>query len=787
MTADVVLVLAIVAVAVVLFVTEWVRYDMIALLILVTLAVTGTIPATEAIQGFGDPAVVTIAGVLVLSGGLYRTGVANLLGRQVLRLAGASAVRITFVLMMTAGLLSGIMNNIAVGALLLPVVLDIARRIGQPPSRLLIPLAFATLLGGMTTLIGTAPNILIAGALFEAGLEPFEMFDFTPLGLTVLLAGTLCMVLFGGRLLPRRYAEGSGESADVDLRGQYEIEEMLFTISVPQDSGLAGRSLVDCRLGLALGLGVLAVRREGRMILAPRPNFKLRGGDRVVAAGQPEAFETLRGWGHFIEPGGEPPSTGQLVSGPVDLAEMEVAGDSPIAGQTLGEIDFRNRYRAHVVAIAREGAVRRARIHETKLKAGDVLVVLGTRDKLQQLRYASEFCHIQRLTANEATRRYQLSRWLLRLEVPSGSRLEGHTLEETRLRRAFDLAVLEIQRDGKGIVLPSPGTRLKAGDVLVVEGRRDNFLVLDSLVDLELRPTAPGIGELESEKVGFAELTLAPRATLAGRSLKELFFREKYGLSVLAIWRGGRSYHSSVEVRSMPLRFGDALLVYGERARLRLLARDPGFLVLTEEMREIFRAPRAPLALSIMAAVVLSASTGLLPIFIAAPAGALMMVFTGCMTADEAYEAVQWKVILLIGGMLALGVAMQESGTATLIARSVLGRAAELGPMALLGGLFMVTALAAQFIPTAAVAVLMSPIALNTAAEVGVSPYALMMVVAVGASAAFMSPFGHPVNLLVMGVGGYRVADYAKVGIPQVIVLLLVVLFVLPIIWPLAV
>jgi di/tricarboxylate transporter len=787
MTADIILVLAIVAVAIVLFVTEWVRYDMIALLVLVTLAVTGTVPGLEAIQGFGDPAVVTIAAVLVLSGGLYRTGVANLLGRQMLRLAGASPARITLVVMMTAGLLSGIMNNIAVGALLLPVVLDIARRIGQPPSRLMIPLAFATLLGGLTTLIGTAPNILIAGALFEAGLEPFDMFDFTPLGLTVLVAGTLCMVLLGGRLLPHRWEEGAGDSVDAELRGQYEIEEMLFTIAVPQASGLAGRSLVDCRLGLALGLSVLAVRREGRMILAPRPSFKLREGDRVVAAGRPEAFETLRGWGHFIEPGGELPSTGQLVSGPVGLAEMEVASDSALAGQTLREIDFRNRYRTHVVAIAREGAIRRARIHETRLKVGDVLVVLGTSDRLQQLRYASEFCNIRRLTSEEATQRYQLSRWLLRLEVPSGSLLEGRTLKETRLRRAFDLAVLEIQRDGEGVVLPGPATQLKAGDVLVVEGRRDNFLVLDALVDLELKPSAPRVRDLESEKVGFAELTLAPRATLAGKSLKEVFFREKYGLSVLAIWRGGRSYHSSVEVRSMPLRFGDALLVYGERTRLRLLARDPGFLVLTEEMREIFRGPKAPVALAIMAAVVLSASTALLPIYIAAPAGALMMVFTGCLTADEAYEAVQWKVILLIGGMLALGVAMQETGTAGLIARSALGRAAEIGPLALLGGLFMVTALAAQFIPTAAVAVLMSPIALNTAVEAGVSPYSLMMVVAVGASAAFLSPFGHPVNLLVMGVGGYRVADYTKVGIPLVIVLLLVVLFVLPIIWPLAI
>jgi di/tricarboxylate transporter len=786
MTAEVWLVLVIVAVAVVLFVTEWVRYDMVALLVLVALALTGTIPASDAIKGFGDPAVVTIASVLVLSGGLYRTGVANLIGSQVLRLAGTSPWRVTLAMMLTAGILSGFMNNIAVGALLLPVVLDIARRIGQPPSRLLIPLAFSTLLGGMTTFIGTAPNILISGALAETGLEPFGMFSFTPLGITALLIGTLCMVLFGSRLLPRRWPEGESEAADVDLRGQYELEQMIFTLKLPEVTELEGRTLVECRLGLALGLSVLAVHRRGRIIHAPGPAFTLRGGDEVVAAGEPDALETLCGWGHLVDPGGEAPSTVQLVSESVGLAELEVGPESSLTGQTLGEIDFRNRFHAHVVAIRRDEAIRRARIHETRIWPGDVLVVLAGRENLAQLRYTSDFSAIEPLSAEDATQRYQLRRWLLRLEVPQGSLLEGRTLAETRMRRAFDLAVLEIQRGDETLRLPAPATALRGGDVLVVEGRRDDFLILDALVDLKLDRSAPRIRDLESEDVGFAEVTLAPRSTLVGDSLKDIFFREKYGLSVLSIWRGGRSYHSSVEVRSMALRFGDALLVYGKRARLRRLVHDPGFLVLTEALREVFRAPRAPLAMAIMGAVVISASTGLLPIYIAAPAGALLMVFTGCLTPDEVYEAIQWRVVLMVGGMLALGVAMQESGTAALIARSVLTRAAEIGPMALVASLFLVTALSAQFIPTAAVAVLMSPIALNTATQANMSPHAMLMVVALGASAAFLSPFGHPVNLLVMGVGGYKVTDYTKAGAPLVVVLLLIVLFVLPVVWPLA-
>ena len=191
MNADIIIVLVIIAVAVVLFVTEWVRYDGVAITVLLALAISGVIPMARAIEGFANPAVVTIAAVLVLSGGLYRTGVANLVGAQVMRLAGNSPVRVTALMMLTAGLMSGLMNNIAATALLLPVVLDIARRLGMRPSRLLIPLAFASLLGGMTTLIGTGPNILLASVLERSGEGSFGLFSFTPVGAAALLVGIL--------------------------------------------------------------------------------------------------------------------------------------------------------------------------------------------------------------------------------------------------------------------------------------------------------------------------------------------------------------------------------------------------------------------------------------------------------------------------------------------------------------------------------------------------------------------------------------------------------------------
>ncbi len=777
---------AIVGAAVVLFVTEWLRFDLVAVLVLVALALAGLVPAAEAIQGFGSPAVVTVAGVLVLSGGLYRTGVANLVGAQVMRWAGDSPLRLIALLMLTAGLLSGIMNNIAVTALLLPVALQISRRLRLPASRLLIPLAWASLLGGMTTLIGTAPNILISGAAGAAGLEPFGMFAFAPVGIAVLLAGIVYMALVGRRLLPARRGEGDEEAATVDLRGVQELQERLFTLELPDDSGLAGRTLVESRLGLALGLNVLAVRRDRRWIRAPGTDFRLRGGDVIVVAGEPGPVSDLREWGQLMDPGAAHPATSDLVSDSMRLAELVVGSDSSLGGLTIFESDFRNRFRAHVVAVRRGPAVRRSKIQATVLEPGDVLVVLAREDQLAQLRYAPEFSEIRSLTAEQTARRYHLERWLLRFEVPAGSKLAGMSLERTRLLEAFDLTVLRILREEGGTMVPSASDQLREGDVLLVEGRESDYAVLTALQDLEIQPQAPPLAELESEGVGFAEVTLAPRATLVGKTLREIFFREKYGLTVLAIWRGGRSVRSNVEVRSLKLKFGDALLVWGERSKLRLLAADPGFLVLAEEMREVFRVGRAPIAIAIMAAVFVAVTTGLTEIYVAAPAGALLMVFTGCLTSDEVYGFIQPKVIVLIGGMLALGLALERTGAAELIARDLIGRAAAGGSVMLIASLFLLCVAAAQFVPTAAVAVLMAPIALSSAAEAAVSPYALLMVVAIGSSCAFLSPFGHAVNLLVMGLGGYKVTDYTRVGAPLVIILLLIVVFFLPLIWPLS-
>jgi di/tricarboxylate transporter len=235
----------------------------------------------------------------------------------------------------------------------------------------------------------------------------------------------------------------------------------------------------------------------------------------------------------------------------------------------------------------------------------------------------------------------------------------------------------------------------------------------------------------------------------------------------------------------MALHFGDALLVYGPHQKLSVLGSDPDFLVLTEAAQEKPRRNKALSAVFIMLVVLLPVVFGWLNIAIAAIAGVVLMVVTGCITIDEAYRSIQLNAIFLIAGMLPLGIALQNTGAAKLLAEGMVFMVGPFGPTAVMAGLFIMAALGSQVMPNPAVAVLLAPIALNTAADMGISPYPLMMTVAISASAAFLSPVGHSANLLVMGPGGYKFSDYTRVGTPLTLVVMIVVLIVLPIFWPL--
>ena len=368
------------------------------------------------------------------------------------------------------------------------------------------------------------------------------------------------------------------------------------------------------------------------------------------------------------------------------------------------------------------------------------------------------------------------------VHVPANSVLVGKTLAESRLGDSFGLGVLGIIRQGETQLMLDPEEQLQSGDTLLVKGKKDDLQTVEGLQNLQIEAqNPPDIDDLESEEVGLQEVVLSPHTTLAGKTLRDLHFREKYGLSVLAIWREGRAYRSNL--RNMELRFGDALLLYGSREKIRILGSEPDFLVLTEAAQEAPLLEKAPIAILIMALVLLAVIIDSVNIAIAAVAGVVLMILTRCLTMEEAYRSIEWKAVFLIAGMLPLGIAMQKTGAASLLAEQMVSLIGDFGPSVVMAGLFILAALASQVMPNPAVAVLLAPIALNTASDLGISPYPLMMAVAVSASAAFLSPVGHPANVLIMGPGGYRFSDYTKVGLPLTIVVLVVVLIVMPIFW----
>ncbi len=592
MTFEIGLTLGIVAAAVVLFATEKLRVDLIALIVLLTVALTQLVDTKQAFAGFSSPAVITVWAVYIVSGGLFATGVADLMGRGILRLAGDSEIRLIVVIMISCGVMSAFMNNVGATAMLLPAVIGISRRSNVPVSRLLIPLSFSSLMGGNMTLIGTPANILGANILVDRGLPSFGFFDFLPTGLIVFAVGVVYMALLGRKLLPVR--------------------------ETPEKVGTSARRL----------------RKH--------------------------------------------------------LSEVKVRDDSPLAGKSLGEAALGERYDLTVVSMNRGGRVRTNLYRNSRIQAGDLLCIRGGVDDLIRAR------------------------------------------QELRLR------VEEESED----------------DLAAIEGK----------------------------DVAIVEATLAPNTHLAGRSLRQIFFRDRYGLNVLAIWRRGKII--TEHLRSVKLRFGDALLLLGPAHRVDSLEEGDDFLLLEPREVKPNRRGKAPVAVATMLLVLGLVMFADLSIATAMVVGAVLMVVSGCLSMDEAYQSIEWKTVFLVAGMLPLGTAMEVTGTARYVSDVLLDVAGGWGPVAVLAGIYLLSALITQPMSNAAAVVLMVPIAIDAAVGLGANIEPFVLATVIGASTSFLTPVGHKANVLVFGPGGYRFFDYTRVGAPLNLVILIVTLITLPLIWP---
>ncbi len=622
MTLDMWIAIFILFAAILLFLTEWVRVDVVALGVIIALILTNLLTPQEALSGFSNPAVLTIAALFVVGGAIMQTGLAGAIGRRILDIAGSSWVRLTAVIMVTVALLSAVMSDTGTVAVLLPGIISLAIGAKISPSRLLIPLAYGALLGGATTLIGTPPNIIVSDLLNEQGLTPFGFFDYTPIGLVLLLAGTSFVLLVGRRILP-------------DYKATTEV---------------------------------------------------------------------------------------QRVETPEELVNL-----------------------------------------------------------------------------------YQLSDNLYRLRVRRGSTLIGLTLAEASLRRDFDLNILDISRadqnrhttlyedavsatgsqESKSSELTTE-TVFQFNDTLIAKGKVTDITQAAARWNLGVQPArADDEDALISNEVGIAEIVLPPRSSLLGKNLVELGFGSRYYLTVLDIQRPGSE--GKLNLKDTSLRFGDTLLVQGPWKNILDLRKKRRDFIVMGQPETMVGSParaKAPLALLILLGMLFLMITNLVPIVAASLIAALAMILTGCVSIDEAYEAVDWKSIVLVAGMIPMSIALEKVGLVNLISEWLINSLGNYGPLIVLAGLFGITSLFTQVLSNTATTVLIAPIGLSAAQKLGIQPYAFMMGIAIAASMAFATPVASPVNTLVMGSGSYRFVDYLKIGVPLILIVMVISILLLPTLWP---
>jgi len=464
-------VLIILIIALILFISEALRMDLVALLVLCALTVAGVVTPNEAISGFSNAAVITVWAMFILSEGLTRTGIADILGRQVMRVAGRKEIPLIFWIMVISGGLSAFMNNIGVAALMLPVVIDIARRTEIPPSRLLMPLAYGCLLGGLTTLIGTPPNLLIAGALAQGGEIPFTLFDFTPVGTGAMLTGVVFVCLIGRLMLPKVDPAGaSAKRSQRTLRSQYSLQERTFATTVPYDSVLVGKTLAESRISSAAGLIVMMIERRNQVIALPSRQTILESGDQLMIQGRLDRFNEMRQWSDLIIER-EAPLLQTLLSGQVQLVEATIAKNSSLVKDLLHHTEFRRRFGANVLAIKRDDLIRRDNLAYVPIRSGDKLLLQGGENILDDLEGNQEFSATRIATEQDLTDNYRLQERIFIVRVPRDSKLGGSTLAKSRIGDAFDFRLLGTIREDALKFMPEPDEVILGGDLLLLQGR----------------------------------------------------------------------------------------------------------------------------------------------------------------------------------------------------------------------------------------------------------------------------------------------------------------------------
>jgi di/tricarboxylate transporter len=665
------------------------------------------------------------------------------------------------------------MNNIVATALLMPAVSSIAFRSTVPQAKLLMPLAFGASLGGMLTLIGTPPNMVAADLLRQRGLAPFHFTDFTPFGCAVVVLGVGFIAIVGRRILPRRDV-GRAAFRSSDLFSLYRLHERLFSVVVPKGSQLHGRTLAESKLGSTLGVQVLAIDRHAKRKIFPSASDVLFEGDTLLCGGKIRDLEELH---QFRGIQAEAIKDEDLAGRSEEISGAKVLIGKSFIGKTLRDLQFRNEYGVAVVGIERQGDLIISNLGYRKFEDNDQLLILGSSSALNHFLEREQVTLLNRDIAIAES----LRQGFFMIVVPEDCGLIGLSVAGTRLGELAGITVVGVIREGRIDLSADKDEPLKAGDRLLAAGNPERVALLNDFSRFALS-AEEGESELESPEVGVIEVVLSPRSDLIGKTLEQIRFRERYDFQVLAIWRDRRPHRSRLGTRT--LRYGDALLLQGPRSKISLLKADQDFVVLSNVPSVPERLGKAPFALFGLFLMVLLAATGIAPAPIAALSAAAIVVLSGAITMEEAYRQIEWKTIFLVAALMPVGLAFERTGLAAFLASWITTSVDGLGPYFVIAGLAILSSMLSQALDSAPAVVLAGPIALRVASESNISPYPLMMAVALGASIAFITPFSAKANLLVMGAGGYRAKDYFWPGIGLTIIGLAVIVVMVPMIFP---
>lgn len=629
-SVDVFVVLSVVAVALVLFVLQPVSIDTTAIALMVALILLGPwtgVSPEEGVSGFSNPATLTVLAMFILSEGVRQTGVIQILTQKMESFAGDSESRQLLATVGLSGPAAGFVNNTPIVAVLIPAVTNLARKTGTSPSKLLIPLSFASMLGGTLTVIGTSTNLLASDIWAQIGPtgEPFSLFEFTQLGAVVLAVGIGYLLTVGRYLTPARI---TAEGTTTDLFG---MTDYLTDVVVHEDSDLVGSQVRELHRG-DLDLDVFQIVRNDRTIVRGLPSERIHAGDVLSVRANQETLEQVLKDDHLV-----------LLP---ELREATADGDEPLPEGFVPEHHTWNRLSPGVDATRTADAPEEG-------DAGD------------------------------------------------GNAQTDDAREETSLQEV--------------VLLPGPWSN-----------RRDG---------------------------------------VAG-------FEREFDATVLAIRRGNEVIRQ--RLRDVELRAGDVLLVQTSAEVLDRLRADSNVVVSSDQRWEEFDRTQIPIALGIVAGVVGLAALNYLPIMVSALTGVVAMLFSGILRPVDAYEAVNWDVIFLLAGVIPLGIAFEASGTADLIATGIVTGSTVLSPIAMLAVFYLGTAIITEMVSNNASIVLMLPIAVEVAGQLGVNAFAFALAVTFAASTPLLSPVGYQTNLMVYGPGGYKFTDFARVGAPLQLILTVV-------------